>query len=47
MKRPLEPLIPLADLKRVVGKIAQVPKPEIEAEKPKRPKRVARRHKKS
>lgn len=39
MKKPLEPLIPLDDLKQVVAKLIAVPKDEIEKAEAKRPKR--------
>lgn len=48
MKKPLAPLIPLDDLKKVLSKIVAVPKAEIEkaeAKKaePERPKRKRRK----
>jgi hypothetical protein len=38
-KKPLEPLIPLDQLKSVVAKIAHVPKDTVEKIVPERPKR--------
>ena len=38
-KKPLEPLIPLDDLKKVVAQIAHVPKDAVEKIVPERPKR--------
>lgn len=39
MKKPLEPLIPLDDLKKVLAKIVAVPKDAIGKPEPERPKR--------
>ncbi len=39
MKKPLEPLIPLVDLKQVLAKLVLVPKDEIEKAEAQRPKR--------
>ena len=48
MKKPLEPLIPLEQFKRLVEKIAQVPKDILERDSSKpKPERKSGRKKKS
>jgi hypothetical protein len=43
MKKPLEPLIPLDDLKKVLARIVAVPKDAIGKPEPEPPKRKRRK----